>query len=141
MSQPDSLREAALNIVERELGKPYIWGGDDPISGWDCSGIVIEALKATGRLPRNGDWRAADLAAMFPKVTVPSRGDLVFWNRGGKIGHVEMIWAIYGPGNLFTIGASGGGSGTMTREDAIKQNAYVRIRPIEPGWIMAVDPF
>lgn len=141
MTGPDSLREAAVFVVERELGKPYIWGGDDPVLGWDCSGLMVEALKATGILPRTGDWRAVDLAARFQKVERLQRGDLVFWNRGaGGIGHVEMVWRVYGE-TILTIGASGGGSGTVNREDAVKQNAYVRIRPIEAGWVRAVDPF
>lgn len=30
------LRDIAIDIAIRFLGKPYIWGGDDPIRGFDC---------------------------------------------------------------------------------------------------------
>jgi cell wall-associated NlpC family hydrolase len=139
---PADPRALALALAERELGKPYLWGGDDPITGFDCSGLQVEILKATGRLPREGDWSAATLAKQFPSVATLQPGALVFWNRGTppKIGHVEMVYAVYGD-TILTIGASGGGSGTTTREQAIKDNAYTKIRPIVPGWVWAVDPF
>jgi cell wall-associated NlpC family hydrolase len=139
---PALLRDLALSLAERELGKPYIWGGNDPVSGFDCSGLVVEVLKATGRLPRVGDWTAATLATRFPAVGAAplEPGDLVFWNRGAGIGHVEMVYAVYGD-TVLTIGASGGGSSTVTREDAIKQDAYVKVRPLAPGWVKAVTPF
>ncbi len=139
---PDSARAIALFVTEQELGQPYLWGGDDPLTGFDCSGLVIEGLKAAGRLPRDGDWSANDLSRLFPASTVIRPGVLLFWNRGSPphIGHVEMVWAVVGP-VTYTIGASGGGSGTTTREAAIKSNGYVKIRPAVPGWAKAVDPF
>lgn len=139
--QPDSLIDAAMVVLEKELGKPYRWGGNDPIGGFDCSGLMIEGLKATGALPREGDWRSGDLAAQFPEAALPlQRGDLLFWNRGARIGHVEMVWAVYDD-LVLTIGASGGGSATLTPQEAIDQDAYVKIRPAVRGWVKAVRPW
>lgn len=139
---PLSRRELALRLWEREIGQPYVWGGDDPVLGWDCSGLMIEGLKAAGILPREGDWTAEGLAARFRERAVeqPRLGCLLFWKRGERIGHVEVVWTVI-RGALFTIGASGGGSSTQTREDAVRQNAYVKVRPAAPGWVLAVDPF
>jgi hypothetical protein len=143
----DSLRVLATSIAEHELGKPYIWGGDDPIEGFDCSGFVVEVLKSVGLLPPSGDWNAAALYERFrhtatrdPASLTP--GMLVFWHRGTppRIGHVEMVY-YRDSDTVLTIGAAGGGATTLTRADAVKQNAYVRIRPIAAGWIGAVDPF
>lgn len=144
MSPPADLREAAIWLAERELGRPYRWGGDDPLEGWDCSGLVNEIAIALNRLPR-GDRTAATLSTLFPTVTTPQRGHLVFWNRRKAdgsiyIGHVEMVWAVI-DGEVFTIGAAGGGSATTSADAAAKQNAFVKIRPLTPGWVKVVDPW
>jgi hypothetical protein len=137
-----NLRSIALHLWEKELGKPYRWGGDDPIGGFDCSGLVIEHLKSVGILPAQGDWTAAGLAKRFEgrEVTKLRPGCLLFWFRGQKIGHVEIVWHVVGE-RILTIGAAGGGSRTQTEADAERQNAYIKVRPARPEWVKAVDPF
>lgn len=139
---PTTRRDLALDIWRAQLNEPYLWAGDDPLAGFDCSGLVNEGLKAAGILPRDGDWNADALSRKFRRILDAELkpGCLLFWNRGGTIGHVEIVHAIIG-GQVFTIGASGGGSKTKTLEDAIAQNAYVKIRPAVAGWTVAVDPF
>ena len=120
-----STKDLAERIAFGFLGRPYYWGGDDPMQGFDCSGFVIEILKSVGLLQRNGDWTAAGLSSMFPHVDVPYRGCLVFWeNAAGKIIHVE-----YCLDETFSIGASGGGSSTTSEQAAITGNAYIKVRP------------
>ena len=116
-------KEVALKVAWSFIGKPYIWGGDDPVRGFDCSGFAIECLKSGGVLPRSGDWTANILWGLFPHVEHPCEGCLVFWG-SSKIIHVELCLD-----EKFSIGASGGGSKTTTPFDAIKQNAYVKVRP------------
>jgi len=129
--------DIAMRTAWAYLGRPYIWGGDDPIRGFDCSGFVIECLKSAGILPRSGDWTAAGLATMFPVSPYPDRGRLVFW-ANPKIIHVELCIDA-----RFSIGASGGGARTLTEADAIRQNAYIKIRPFgsRPGIFGFADPF
>ena len=89
----------------------------------------IEILKSVGKLPRKGDWTAAALHHKFPiKPANGKAGDLVFWAsvRGGRIIHVEIMI-----NEELSIGASGGGSKTKTQQDAIKHNAFIKIRPID----------
>ena len=121
------MRDLALRIVWAYLGRPYIWGGDNP-AGFDCSGLVIEALKSVGVLPRNGDWTASGLFARFGGIgqAAARPGDLVFWDE--PIVHVEMI-ASLGPPTL-AIGASGGGSWAFDVEQAYQRGAFVKVRPI-----------
>lgn len=124
----EAKRQLVLKIAFSYLGTFYSWGGDSP-SGFDCSGLVIECLKSVGALPRKGDWTAAALYHRFPiKPANGKAGDLVFWanQKGGKIIHVEICIN----GDL-AIGASGGGSRTRTRQDAINHNAFIKIRPID----------
>ncbi len=137
-----SARDIALWIWENELGEPYIWGGDDPVQGWDCSGLVIEGLKSVGRLPKRGDWTAAGLRNMYEEIDdLDIRpGCLLFWEHRGKTVHVEIVWKIVND-IILTIGASGGGSRTKTEEDAVASNAYVKVRPAREGWAAVVDPF
>lgn len=110
------------------IGTPYKWGGNDPMAGFDCSGFCIEVLKGVGLLSRSGDWTAQGLWDMFSSQNsdTPYEGCLVFW-RGrttSRIVHVE-----YCIDEELSLGASGGGSRTVTVQDAIEQDAYIKMRP------------
>ena len=120
-------RRLIVDIAMHFLGRFYIWGGDDP-SGFDCSGFVIEVYKSVGLLPRQGDWTAEILSSKFTKVPrfEVKAGDLVFWKNQARIVHVEICL-----NDFLSIGASGGGSATRTVEDAIRQNAFIKIRPMD----------
>lgn len=147
MITEDKRRALATQVAMSFMGLPYVWGGDDPVAGFDCSGMCIEVLKSVDLLPRRGDWTAAGLWKHFADNhncavlrTQITEGCLVFW-RGQdirKIVHVE-----YALNEELCIGASGGGSTTDTRMDAIKNNAYIKIRPISSrqGVYGVVDPF
>ena len=122
-------RETAVKIAGAFLGTPYLWGGDNPIEGFDCSGLCIEILKSVGLLPRNGDWRARDLWDKFNanEAASPYAGCLVFWKASASddsIVHIEFAIS-----DELCIGAAQGGSATESLGDAIAHDAYVMIRP------------
>ncbi len=141
-------RQLALEVARSFLGTMYRWGGNDP-TGFDCSGLVIEALRSVGVLPRKGDWSAHQLLhEVFkgrPRVHPPGTlepGLIVFWARDdGHIRHVEMAYTALTNGTVLTIGAQGGGSKTTSTQAAAEQDAYVKIRPVAPNWVAAIDPF
>lgn len=137
-------RSFAMKYAWSFIGVPYIWGGDDPVLGFDCSGFVIEVLKSVGLLPRRGDWTAHQLYDKFRAKIVkhPRIGCLVFWEGSGrstgKIVHVEIVCA-----TGIALGASGGGSKNKTLNDAIRFNSFIKPRPYQSrsGIAGFVDPF
>ena len=112
------------------IGKPYIWGGDDPILGYDCSGFVQEILEAAGVDPK-GDQTAQGLYNHFYKVDygryqVREFGSLAFYGKDFKrITHIAFCLD-----TETIIEAGGGGTRTNNAEDAARQNAYIRVRPL-----------
>jgi len=123
------MRYNAVKYAWSMIGKPYIWGGDDPLKGFDCSGFVIEILKGAGLLPEQGDWTAQGLYNLFNSdyQTLVTGGALVFYGKSNKkIKHVMFCID-----HECCIGATGGGSKTETIKDAIDQNAFIKIRPID----------
>lgn len=124
-SLAERIREYAFCFV----GLPYIWGGDDPINGFDCSGLAQEILAAFGIKPA-GDNNAQSLYNYFVKNSQPDIfdcGAIAFYGKDlQSISHVAVM--IDG---LTIIEAGHGGPSTLTREDAIKQNAYVRLRTVK----------
>ena len=116
-----------VRICFEYLHLPYKWGGDDPIQGFDCSGLVQELLAIFGMDPK-GDQTAQALYNYFKDNSNEGPrdvGTLVFFGRSkDRISHVGLMLSEHS-----MIEAGGGGSKTNTEQDAINQNAYVRIRP------------
>ena len=133
------MNRVIYNYAISMLGLPYIWGGDDSIEGFDCSGLVIELLKADGLLPNSFDTTSQGLydkyitsTKHFRKVhklekLTPEFGRLCFYGKSPtNITHVAMCLD-----NELVIEAGGGGSSIKTKEDAVKRNAFVRVRPYD----------
>ncbi len=83
----DASGEAVVAAAMRTLGVPYRWGGSDPASGLDCSGLVQWAYRQAGmEVPRT----TADQihAGVSVEVTDLQPGDLIF-TRGGRAGAVR----------------------------------------------------
>lgn len=104
----DVVRGAVVLAALRDLGTPYVWGGNDPIvdGGLDCSGAVLRWLRVGGVDLR--DQTADEL-----RLTLSSRergevevGDLAFYG-GGKATHVVLVIA---PEGRAIVGANGGGA-------------------------------
>ena len=133
-------KEIVTKYAWHYLGIPYRWGGDD-FSGFDCSGLCMELLQAIGLVGRKEDLTAQGIYNRFQdkEVNEPEEGCLVFYGIGkNHITHIE-----YCIDKDLSIGASGGGSGTLTVEDAIRQNAFIKIRPIRSrkDIVAYVNPF
>jgi len=130
--------DLAVEYVSRYVGHWYKWGGDDP-SGFDCSGLAIEMLKSVGIVPRRYDTTASGLWEEFEdyRRVYAEKGFLVFFGEEQPT-HVEICI-----NRSLALGASGGGSKTLSEMNAIRDNAFIKVRPIgSRGDLLGfVDPF
>lgn len=88
-------KEDFLEIVSELDGAPYVYGGNDPETGIDCSGIVIYGLEKQGN--DIADQTASELygnTEIIEYITAEEAepGDLRFLvDSEGKISHVQVI--------------------------------------------------
>ncbi|MEJ5867326.1 transglycosylase SLT domain-containing protein [Pseudokineococcus sp. 5B2Z-1] len=72
--------------ARRYLGVPYRWGGTDPATGLDCSGLVQRVYQDLGvQLPRVAKDQGT-VGAPVPDLASARPGDLVVLDGGGHIG-------------------------------------------------------
>jgi cell wall-associated NlpC family hydrolase len=83
---------AAVRYAESQIGVPYVWGGETPYVGFDCSGLVQWAWDKAGiSIPRTTEsqWPAL----LHVSLTDLQPGDLLFYyNLDGddEVDHVVM---------------------------------------------------
>lgn len=93
---------AMIAWAKSKLNVQYIWGGTGPL-GYDCSGFLLQALRAGGYDPKgvsndtdivppsklsramwnDGEFAKADLKHLQP-------GDFVYYSNADGVGHVSM---------------------------------------------------
>jgi cell wall-associated NlpC family hydrolase len=90
--------QGAIDAAESQEGVPYVWGGETPGVGFDCSGLVQWAWGRAGvSLPRTSGAQFASTTQISLADIEP--GDLLFYGPGGSehvamyIGGGEMIEA------------------------------------------------
>jgi cell wall-associated NlpC family hydrolase len=106
----------AVAEAESQIGVPYVWGGESPGRGFDCSGLTQWAWRQAGvSLPRT----AAAQYDAIPHVPLSDLqpGDLLFWGAGG-ISHVGMY---VGGGDIINAPETG----ELVRVEAIWNNGLV----------------
>lgn len=79
---------AVVALAETQLGVPYLWGGDNPVDGFDCSGLVLWAWRNAGG---RSFVHSAELQARATRrinFSDLQPGDLVFY--GNPVHHVGI---------------------------------------------------
>lgn len=87
-------REKIIARLKAQLGKPYVWGGESPREGFDCSGLVFYAYNPhlSSRLPRTANEMYHDKRGNPVEVADLRPGDLVFFriHHGDRADHVGV---------------------------------------------------
>ncbi|MBG9455509.1 peptidoglycan-binding protein [Lysinibacillus sphaericus] len=79
----------AISVAKQFLGRSYVWGGSNPSTGFDCSGLVQWSYKQAGvNLPRTASQQY--LATQRISASEARVGDLVFFSYGSGIAHVGI---------------------------------------------------
>ncbi len=91
VKEQSSLRSQIVNYALQFVGNRYVWGGNDPHTGVDCSGFTkyVYSHVAGITLPRVSRDQARTGTKIDSSKMRP--GDLIFYtNRSGTVNHVAM---------------------------------------------------
>jgi cell wall-associated NlpC family hydrolase len=89
-----AISDSVINYAKTFMGVPYVWGGNDPDSGFDCSGFICYVYKNFGiNLPRtSGQQFDAGYPVPYNEARV---GDLILFSgtetQGGEPAHVGIV--------------------------------------------------
>jgi cell wall-associated NlpC family hydrolase len=80
----------AVQAAESQLGVPYVWGGEQPGVGFDCSGLTQWSWGRAGvSIPRTAQEQYD--AIVHVPLSQLQPGDLLFWDDGtSSVEHVAM---------------------------------------------------
>ena len=94
-----------LNEAERYLGYPYVWGGSNPSTSFDCSGFVSYVINNCGngwnygRLTANG-WKNTTARVNTSDV---KPGDLIFFQGTYDTSGASHVGIVVDPANKIMI--------------------------------------
>jgi len=122
-----SVARSAVLTAERYVGSRYVWGGNSPAEGFDCSGFVRYVFAAQGiQLPRVSTDQARAGQRLPNRIDALAPGDLMFYaGRDGVINHV----AIYAGGGRI-IHASSSGQGVRYDDLNSQRGRYYATRMV-----------
>lgn len=95
-----------IQEAEKYLGMPYVWGGDSPQTGFDCSGFVSWVVNHSengwdmGRQTANG--LMSQCTAVSPKEARP--GDLVYFEKTYQTDGASHVGIYVGNGMMIHCG-------------------------------------
>ena len=58
-----------MDIVEKQVGKPYVWGADGPDS-FDCSGLIVYAFRKMSIIKQTEDFGSEALIMLTNDISL-----------------------------------------------------------------------
>jgi cell wall-associated NlpC family hydrolase len=116
-----TLRESIVKVALLQIGKPYVWGGDSPGKGFDCSGLTWWVYRKNGiRIPRVSHQQRLAGRSIAKKDL--RHGDLILFktNPRGKSLHVGIY---VGKGKFIHSPKSG----AFVRVDSVSNPYWKRV--------------
>ena len=116
-AQASQIRKKIVGKAEKYIGVPYRWGGENSVTGFDCSGLTSSVYRESGvMLPRTS--REQYKKGVFVLKKDLQKGDLVFFKTRGKaISHVGIFI-----GNYRFVHAPG--KGKTVRSQSLNSSYY-----------------
>lgn len=127
--------QAVADAARALVGTPYVWGGNVPATGLDCSGHAQVALAQAGvepwasRFPAKLDMTADNLWRRCEVISTPELGCLAFYGTAEKGAHHVVVVTGCKMGRVDEVtGASAGNARCTSIELARRLGAEVRVR-------------
>ena len=100
-SAATGMSAAAVSWALSQIGTPYVWGGETPGVGFDCSGLVQAAYAVAGlSLPRVAQDQYDTTPKLAPGAAL-APGDLVFFGGGpDSVDHVGLYVGVVAGQNV-----------------------------------------
>ena len=122
--------QEAVHAAESQIGVPYVWGGETPGVGFDCSGLVQWAWAQAGiKIPRTTESQWPALVHVSLSDLEP--GDLLFYynlDDDNSIDHVVM-YVGSGPYGVDTVIAAAHTGTNVDYEPVFTNGLYGEARP------------
>lgn len=84
-------RASLLELARAQLGRRYLFGGEQPEEGFDCSGLMRYLMRTLGvSLPRTSAQQAQAGEAVPTEVASLRVGDLLTFGKGGRVSHIGV---------------------------------------------------
>ena len=141
-------RLAFCEALRKLIGAaPYIWAGNVPQVGADCSGLICHCLRVSGLDPHLPDMSCQMLVDNYESQLVPEfkPGVLCFYGRNkNKITHIMAVLSMWGPNMAVLAGMMKGDRTCTTAEISYAKRAMCGVTTGDyrkSSLVCMVDPF
>ncbi len=134
---------AADDVLFRAIGlvgTPYVWGGNTPSSGFDCSGLINFVYNDVAgiRLPRTTQQMMQMKGKSVPRSQLRS-GDIVFFSTAGH-GRVSHAGIYVGEGRFVHAPSSGGTVRLDSVDSTYWNKVYLQAKRVLNSETLVVNP-